>query len=279
MIRTIIKYKDNKILLDDSEVFQTYEKMQPGIYDIEFDEYNRFKNFLEINIPKVYPLMPSDELSNIQDYINIFLSKKYEDFCKQTNIHRKTGILLHGLPGIGKSNYFNDVINKAIKHNNAIVFNINNPLKLSRIGEQLKKIRLIQDDLIIVLLEEIEEMFSQSGSESTLKNLMDGIDSINNIIFLASTNYIEIIPKTLKERPSRFKKVLSIEQSKNTDEVKKWLVDTFKIFDPEISIDECDKLYSKCINKSIDEIKHVLVDYKMGINSKSNKKKIGFKSW
>ena len=50
MIRTIIKYKDNKILLDENDVFEISNKLFPGFYDIEFNEYNRFKNFIQLNI-------------------------------------------------------------------------------------------------------------------------------------------------------------------------------------------------------------------------------------
>lgn len=277
MIRTIIKYKDNKILLDDAEVFEIHNKMPPGIYDIEFDQYNQFKNFLEMKLPKVFPLMPSDELSNIQDYTTTFLSDEYKEFCKNTKIHRKTGILLYGLPGIGKSNYFSHIMKNALENNNAVIFNINSFLKLSKIGEQLQKLRNIQDELFIVLLEEIDELFTMNSAEGILKNLMDGIDSINNILFLASTNYIESVPKSLKERPSRFKKVLNIEQSSDTEKVKEWLTKTYKIFIPDIKENECEDLHEKCLNKSIDEIKHILIDYKMGITKVEKKRKIGFK--
>ena len=277
MIRTIIKYKDNKILLDDAEVFEIHNKMPPGIYDIEFDQYNQFKNFLEMKLPKVFPLMPSDELSNIQDYTTMFLSDEYKEFCKSTKIHRKTGILLYGLPGIGKSNYFSHIMKNSIENNNAVVFNINSFLKLSKIGEQLQKLRNIQDELFIVLLEEIDELFQINSAEGLLKNLMDGIDSIDNILFLASTNYIESVPKSLKERPSRFKKVLNIEQSSDTEKVKDWLTKTYKIFIPNLEEIECEDLHERCFNKSIDEIKHILIDYKMGITKVEKKRKIGFK--
>jgi len=279
MIRTIIKYKDNKILLDENDVFEISNKLFPGFYDIEFNEYNRFKNFIQLNIPKVYPLMPSTELNNIQDYIKIFLSEDYENLCKITNILRKSGILLYGKPGIGKSNYFNYIIDEAIKQNNACVFNINSELKLRTIGDKLRELRLIQKELFIVVLEEMDELFNNSSCEAVIKNLMDGVDSVENTLFLASTNYIDKIPKTLTDRPSRFKKVLEIKQSDNIEEVKKWLELIYKLFIPTIESQEIENLHELCINKSIDEIKNNLIDYKSGIikiNS-SIHRSIGFK--
>lgn len=265
MVRTIIKYKDNKILLDENDVFEVSNKLFPGFYDIEFNEYNRFKNFIQLNIPRVYPLMPSTELKNIQDYINIFLSEDYENLCKITNILRKSGILLYGKPGIGKSNYFNYIIDKSIKTNNACVFNINSELKLKTIGDKLRELRLIQSELFIVVLEEMDELLNNNSCEAVIKNLMDGVDSVENTLFLASTNYIDKIPKTLTDRPSRFKKVLEIKQSENIEEVKKWLELTYKLFIPNIETVEIENLHELCINKSIDEIKNNLIDYKSGI--------------
>ena len=106
---------------------------------------------------------------------------------------------------------------------------------------------------------------------------MDGIDSIENCLFLASTNYIELIPKSLTERPSRFKKVLEIKQSEDIEAVKKWLEKTYDSFIDNLNEKDYEHLHDKCLNKTIDEIKHVLVDYKMEITALQKPKKLGFK--
>src|SRR6185437_9628594 len=150
MIRTVIKHTDNKIFLNDAEVFETSKTLFPGMYDIEFDEYHRFKNFKNIKVPKVYPLMPSTELKNIEDYIEKFLSIEYGELCTKANILIKSGILLYGEAGIGKSNYINYLINKAVNEKQACIFNIDTTLKLSSLIPKIKDLREIQDTLFVI---------------------------------------------------------------------------------------------------------------------------------
>jgi SpoVK/Ycf46/Vps4 family AAA+-type ATPase len=278
MIRTVIKYTDNKILLNDAEVFETSKELFPGIYEIETDTYGAFKNFVSLEIPKAFPLMPSDELQNLEDYINNFLSDDYENLCKEARILKKSGILLYGKQGIGKSNYINYIINKCLEEKQACIFSCTGLRDVQQVNDKLKELRNIQNTLFVVLLEEMDEILnSNANPEGTLKNFMDGINSVDNCLFLATTNYIDKIPKSLTERPSRFKKVLEIKPTENIEELKKWLTITYKNFIPDLSNEECEHLHDMCINKSIDEIKHIIIDYKMGIENLEKPKKLGFK--
>lgn len=96
MIRTVIKYTDNKILLNDAEVFETSKELFPGMYDLELDKYNDFANFIALKEPSVFDLMPSNELINVEEYVNKFLSDEYYNICKKSNVLIKSGILLYG---------------------------------------------------------------------------------------------------------------------------------------------------------------------------------------
>ena len=279
MIRTIIKHTDDKIFLNADEVFEISKELQPGIYDIEFDNYNNFKNFKSLSIPVVYSLMPSKELQNIEAYMKKFLSKENYELCKKVKILRKTGILLHGNQGIGKSNYINNMIKNCIENHNACVFNIDNYMKFTAMIKLSKELRANQNNLFVFTFEEIDALFSYSSNEADFKNFMDGVNSIDNCLFLATTNYLSAVPASLTERPSRFKKVYSIEQSDNIDEVKLWLEGIYKSYMDNLSKTDIEKLHELCINKTIDEIKHTLIDYTMDMPKSIAKKqkKIGFK--
>ena len=139
MIRTVIKYTDNKILLNDAEVFETSKSLFPGVYDIELDRYGDFANFIALREPNVFDLMPSNELHNIEEYIDKFLSDKYYEICKKANILLKSGILLYGKQGIGKSNYINWLIKKTIKEKKACIFNFNTFYKLNVTIKKIKE--------------------------------------------------------------------------------------------------------------------------------------------
>ena len=278
MIRTVIKYTDNKILCNDVEVFEISKQLFPGMYEIELNNYGHFDHFKALKTPKVFDLMPSDELSNLQEYVHKFLSKEYQNLCTTAGVLKKTGMLLYGEAGIGKSNYTNYIIDKCIKEHEACVFNIDNINKLHVLIPKIKELRDIQNTLFLVVFEELDELFrASSTTEEVLKNFMDGINSVDNILFIATTNYVDNIPKSLINRPSRFKKVLEIKASDNVELMKEWLSKTYKVFIPDITKEECELMHEKCLNKTIDEIKHTLLDYKMDIHDIVKKPKLGFK--
>lgn len=278
MIRTVIKYTDNKILCNDAEVFEISKQLFPGVYEIELNNYGQFDHFRALKTPKIFDLMPSCELNNLQEYVDKFLSPEYASLCKTAGIQKRTGILLYGEAGIGKSNYTNYIIDKCIKEHEACVFNIDHINKFHALIPKIKELRDIQNTLFIVVFEELDELFKASSSaEGALKNFMDGINSIDNVLFIATTNYLDTIPKSLTNRPSRFKKVLEIKASDNVELMKEWLSKTYKVFIPDITKEECELMHEKCFNKTIDEIKHTLLDYKMDIHDVNKKPKMGFR--
>lgn len=278
MIRTLIRYTDNKVFTNDSEIFEANPRLNPGIYDIELDQYGKFSNFCFRDVPKVFDFMPSDELDNLLYYTHKFLSEEHSIFSKEAGILNKTSILLHGKQGIGKSNFVNYVIEKAIKENKACAFVINGYSTLKAFIQISKQLRLIQDNLFLVIFEEMDSLFSSyENCEPSIKNLMDGTDSIDNMLILGTTNYIEKIPNSLIDRPSRFKKVIEIKQSDNLTNVKLWLRNVYKNISKKLTEEDFDKLDTLCINKTVDEIKHTVIDYCLNITSIQAKNKIGFK--
>lgn len=277
MVRTVIKYTDNKVYLDDAEVHETYKRLFPGVFTVELNRYGEFENFKSHEQPKVFPLLPSKELENLKEYVEKFLSPEYMEMCKRSGIPRRSGILLHGSPGIGKSNYVNHIIDLAIKQNTACVFNFDSISKLRVAIPFIKDLRNIQDDLFIIVFEEMDEHFAREDGESVLKNFMDGINSIDNCLILGTTNYLDKIPDSLKKRPSRFRKVMEIKQTEDVDKLKEWLALTYKNFIPDVTPEECENLHNMCINKSIDEIKHILIDSRMGIKNLESSTRLGFK--
>jgi SpoVK/Ycf46/Vps4 family AAA+-type ATPase len=63
---------------------------------------------------------------------------------------------------------------------------------------------------IVVLMEDIDSIL-EAYSESEVLNILDGIDEIERTVFLATTNYPELLGARILNRPSRFDKRFKID--------------------------------------------------------------------
>lgn len=276
MIRTIVHHSDRNVRLIENDIVSTFNEIQPGFYDICLDRNGKLEGLAIRDLPKVYPLLPSDSVDNVNKFIDIFISENYKDILDSNNMLRRDGILLEGDPGIGKTNYINYYIKRLIENTNAIVFNCSTYSTLLALSAKLQDIRLLQSNLIVIVLEEFESMLSYNNAESALKNMLDGINGVNDQLALATTNYIEKIPESLKNRKSRFKYVVNLTMSNDKNRVKEWLKYTISGIIKDVTDDDLLHLVDVCHNRSIDDIKHICLDFKLGLDFLPSKKSIGF---
>lgn len=150
----------------------------------------------------------NNEKETICKYIDSFLS--LESFYRDKQLLYKTGILLYGEPGTGKSSLVKAM---ATKYNRSIVnINVNN-LEYIDLVSLTKSINA--DNLkYFVLLEDIDTLFlNRKGGESDdkesrkvinkLLQFLDSNTSPNNVIFVATTNHIDRLDDALL-RDGRF---------------------------------------------------------------------------
>ena len=138
----------------------------------------------------------------------------------------------------------------------------------------VRKIRAIQKNPIIVVIEEMDGALAEGNStESAFKSYFDGNESIDNCIIFGTTNYIDKIPTALKDRPSRFKYCLEINGIEDESDVYDIMMNMIgDIFEPTEVVDYAREL----VNSTLDEIKQFCIDKIMDIDSYKVTKKIGF---
>lgn len=183
----------------------TTKKLQPGLYKIE--ESNSLGVYLKeisINTGDLVKF-PGTNCDAIVDDIHKFWSCK-EKYLKIRQSYKR-GILLHGKGGAGKTSTLNLVMKDLIK-NDGIVIKFESPYLFDRILHKLRKIE--PDRNIVVLMEDIESII-QEYDESTILNILDGVSSYENIVYLATTNYPEKLLGRITNRPSRFDRVFSFD--------------------------------------------------------------------
>jgi ATP-dependent 26S proteasome regulatory subunit len=158
------------------------------VHDISTDEILRFED---------------SRYNKVLDEIQKFWTLK-EDFTKMGFSHKR-GLLLYGTPGGGKSSLLKLAIQDAVDEGN-LVFITNDAHTLV---EGLKTVREIEPDRrVLCVLEDIDEIV-RYGEHSILE-LFDGDSQTDNVLFLATTNYIDRLPPRIL-RAGRFDRKIRID--------------------------------------------------------------------
>lgn len=123
-----------------------------------------------------------------------------EDKFKQFNLLFKRGILLWGPPGSGKTSLI-QIISQIITERDGLAIYALCPYSAAKGLQRLRQIE--PERKIVLIMEDIDTMILNSGEHGLLA-LLDGELQINNIVFLATTNYPEKLDKRIINRPSRF---------------------------------------------------------------------------
>ncbi|MDO8647141.1 MAG: CDC48 family AAA ATPase, partial [Candidatus Diapherotrites archaeon] len=147
---------------------------------------------------------------------------KFPEVFTKMGIKPPTGILLYGPPGTGKT-----LLAKAIANESEANFiSIKGPELLSKfVGESEKGVRKIfrkarQVSPVVVFFDEIDSLATiRNGSEfdsgvgdrvaNQLLTELDGVESLNGVIFIAATNRPDLIDPALL-RPGRIDKIIIV---------------------------------------------------------------------
>ncbi len=178
----------------------TVGNLPPGYYDIQVDNMKGIL-FKKIDI-KTDGLLRFPETNSevVIDEISKFWERE-EHFLKYS-LNYKRGIFLYGPPGSGKSSTIQLIFEDVIKRK-GVVFKFYSP---GIFCDGIRIFREIQPDIpIVVLMEDIDSIL-EMNNESEVLNILDGVDQVNKVVFLATSNYPEKLGERILNRPSRFDK-------------------------------------------------------------------------
>lgn len=164
-------------------------QLPPGVYDVYTNAHGEIKMKTRTynNTAKVIPN------KNLGEIVKEFFT------AKKGLRKKKKGILLYGPPGTGKTSDIMNLCDLA-KENNINVFILNSEFSLLK----LETIRpLLDGKPTVFVLEELTERL-RSGSVEKLLTFLDGENSWENSITIATTNYPEELPANIADRPGRF---------------------------------------------------------------------------
>lgn len=171
---------------------------------------------------------------------------------KKFGYTHKRGFLLWGPPGSGKTSTVTFVTRQIVEEG-GIAFLVGG-MAPELVANMLKKFRAIHPAMrALVVIEDIDTVIERHG-EAEVLSLLDGETSIDNVVFVATTNYPEQLDGRIVNRPSRFDRVVKI--SEPSPEARKAYLQSRELG---ITEEELDK-WVECTDKfSIAHLKEVVV--------------------
>lgn len=131
---------------------------------------------------------------------------KLKETFKKFGFAHKRGFLLFGPPGSGKTSTVAIITNDMVKNGGIVVIS-DAPGLLAKGLSQLRSIE--PERPIVVVMEDIDTIIRRNG-ESEVLALLDGESQIENVVYIATTNYPENLDGRITNRPSRFDRIVKI---------------------------------------------------------------------
>lgn len=148
---------------------------------------------------------------NIKQSAGAALVEVYQDFLgrkslyeKENELHR-SGTFLYGPPGCGKTREIIRLSDKAEELQFYMLF-IDTRMPITAIIDFKE---LFKEKNVIIVIEEITDRMSRHDLESLL-SFLDGEASWNNCYVIATSNYPELMPANIIDRPGRFNKIIEV---------------------------------------------------------------------
>lgn len=180
---------------------KTVKKITPGVYEIEDNpQSGLFFRQIEMSISDLIKFDDSECDEIVADVKKFWTLKEAYNKIKQDY---KRGYLLHGAGGTGKSSCLRLVVQNLIELG-GVSIKFNNPYTFSKGMHSFRKIE--PERPLVVLMEDVEAIIEEY-SESEVLNILDGVSSLTNVIYLATTNYPDKLLGRVTNRPSRFDRV------------------------------------------------------------------------
>ena len=266
----------------------------------EWQEYGKKKNFykgkkinamcdfLELNKEITWEdVIVQDKIRNKikQNVENLFT---YIDILQKNKVTVKRGVILAGPPGVGKT-LICKVLIQAIKDITVLYVlpsHLKSAMDVSMVCEMARDLSptlmVIED---IDFLAESRNTNPFGGLTVELMNQMDGVESFDGVVTLATTNMPEKIEEAIKNRPGRFDRVIQVDLPDSKDRLKmlKKFTQRFilKDVDLESIAEECNDMsgayiYNLCETAAICAVDENSIDKdeKIIINSKHLKEAI-----
>lgn len=178
---------------------ESYGKLPPGVYKCGASQsigalFLRVKNETDSLV-----VFPDSESTRIVEEIRRFQGMKAL-FTEHGFLHKR-GVLMWGPPGSGKTTTLQLLIKLIVKEHGGVAVMIDNPHLAASCLQMLRAIE--PERQVVGVLEDLDALVERYG-ESEFLALLDGESQVDNVVYVATTNYPERLDRRFVDRPSRF---------------------------------------------------------------------------
>lgn len=178
---------------------QTYDQLPSAVYRCGFNhQVGPVLNKIAVETDNLLDLPDDDSAAIVAEFEQFW---KLEVQFRKRGFLMKRGFLLWGPPGSGKTSTIHLLCRRLIQDCGGIILLIENPFESAQCLQMARQIEPKRP--IIAIMEDIDALIDRFG-ETQFLALLDGEAQVDNIVFVASTNYPERLDRRFVDRPSRF---------------------------------------------------------------------------
>lgn len=239
----------------------TQKTMPPGVYQIADNKGQiiYIKQDIQVDDLMEFPNSAAAEIiKDIQDFW------QRGHFFKEYGFLHRRGCMLIGAAGGGKSCIINLTLHDIVKRG-GIAFVCASPRYLAT-GLQIFR-QIEPDRYVVCVFEDIDTIIRNHGEEELLK-LLDGENTINKCLNIATTNYPDKLDPRLINRPRRFDRVFKINYP-NEEVRRMYFTKKLKISDSEIDawVEATEKFSFAAMAELVISVKCLGYDFKKSVDT------------
>lgn len=183
---------------------ESVDRLPSAVYTCNHTDMGPTLQRLDFDIDDLLEL-PDCAGAEVLEEIRRFWDLKAE--FRARGFTHKTGVLLWGPPGSGKSSTIQLLISAVVRDHKGIGVMVDHPGLAISCLQVIRKIEPRRP--IVALLEDFDALVERHG-ETAFLAMLDGEARVGNIVHVAATNYPERLDARFVDRPSRFSLIKEI---------------------------------------------------------------------